>query len=160
MVLRQSHFAALAALPPATPSPLSPQLLSALPVTASVRLALVHISHEMSQTRVPKWREAVVAADEALNAAVGNHAHRFAPAAPVATGWVGVGRWLEGELVARQQAAAQGSLSMLQMRCDGARVRAEVRFAVWVSSLVTGAALLGCSACGKCCHMSPDSVCA
>jgi hypothetical protein len=128
VVVRHTQLAALAAPTPAAPALLAPALLASMPPTATPRVAAVHLSSELSQTRVSKWRDAVASADDALVATLSPHLDRMDPR-PVATGFTALARWLEGELVARQQAAAQGSLSMLQMRCDGARMRAEVRAA-------------------------------
>jgi hypothetical protein len=126
ILVHHTQLGVLIPQPPAQPRLVSPALLAALPPTATPRIAVALISAEMAQTRVPKWREAVTAADAALAAAIGPYVERM-NIRPQAIGFAAFTRLLERELVARQQAAAQGSLSMLQMRCGAAEMRAEVR---------------------------------
>jgi hypothetical protein len=125
-VVRQAQLGTLTAPPPALPRLLSDALLATIPPTATPRVAVALLSSEMAQTRVPKWRDAVTAADAALAAALTPHLERMLTQ-PAAIGFAALARLLEAELVVRQQSVAQGSLSMLQMRCDCARMRAEVR---------------------------------
>lgn len=70
------------------------------------------------------WKQALAAAEESAVAAA-KFLVGAGTAAPTA-GAVAAGKLLEADLASRQQAATQGLLSMLQMRSDGARVRAQV----------------------------------
>eukprot|EP00892_Ulva_mutabilis_P012033 jgi/Ulvmu1/9201/UM005_0301.1 len=69
------------------------------------------------------WKQALAAAEESATGAAGL---LIGPGSTQPTaGAVAAGKVLEGELATRQQAAVQGLLSMLQMRSDGAHMRAQ-----------------------------------
>ena len=71
------------------------------------------------------WKQALSAAEEASSGAA---RLLIGPGSAQPTvGAAAAGKLLESELSSRQQAAIQGLLSMLQMRSDGARMRAQVQ---------------------------------
>lgn len=71
------------------------------------------------------WKQALTSAEESAVAAAKSLVG--AGAAPPTSGAAAAGKLLEAEVASRQQAATQGLLSMLQMRSESARGRAQVR---------------------------------
>ena len=96
-------------------------VLAALPRGCTPSVVALHLpSVETSASTGAAWLKALTSGDEAL-LAVGSRIAGLGRAPPAATGAVATRALLEKQFAGRQQAAAQGMLSMLQLRCDGAR---------------------------------------
>lgn len=80
------------------------------------------------------WKPALASAEESAVAAAKSFIG--AGVAPPAAGATAAGKLLEAEVASRQQAAIQGLLSMLQMRSESARGRAQVRLCA-ATTLIT-----------------------
>jgi hypothetical protein len=102
-------------------------LAAAVPPAAAPRLAVVALPEQVTALKPSHWRAALDATDAALHDALAPRLDNLAHAPPAAIGHAALGRLLEADLAARQQGMTQGALSGLQLLCDGARRRAEVR---------------------------------
>lgn len=83
-------------------------------------VALYVASATASASSGGRWLKAQTADDDTLQGLASRIAG-LGRAPPAATGTVATRALLEKQFSGRQQAAAQGMLSMLQLRCDGAR---------------------------------------
>lgn len=101
-------------------------ILSALPKSSSPPVVAVYLPPPDQGSTGNAWAKALSSCDQALQA-VASRIAGLGRAPPAASGSVNTRALLEKQFVSRQQAAAQGMLSMLQLRCDGARNYFQVR---------------------------------
>lgn len=127
MALRKADLTVIEATKKQAFHLLHPDVLAAIPRSSTPSVAAVYLPPNVSQaTSNTAWVKALATGDEAL-ISHGSKVAGLGRAPPAATGAVTTRALLEKQFVGRQQAAAQGMLSMLQLRCDGARHSFEAR---------------------------------
>lgn len=127
VALRKADLAAIEATKTQAFNLLHADVLSSLPKGSTPSVAAVYLPPTSSQMSSGEaWAKALATGDETLQA-LGSRIAGLGRAPPAATGIINTRALLEKKFMGRQQSAAQGMLSMLQLRCDGARHCFEVR---------------------------------
>jgi hypothetical protein len=126
MTMRKADLAAAGAAKKAF-NLMSPAIVAGTPRGAPPPIAVLSPATPPPAATTAAWGKAVAAANEGLDAVASKLACGLSPGPPAAIGVAATAALLERQLSSRQQAAAQGMLSMLQLRCDGARHCYEVR---------------------------------
>jgi hypothetical protein len=128
VALRKTDLAAVEATKKQAFHLLHADVLSALPPGCTPHIAALYLPPSTTDlSSNSAWLKAHTSGEQALQA-LSSRLAGLGRAPPAAVGAVNTRALLEKHFVGRQQAAAQGMLSMLQLRCDGARNCFEVLY--------------------------------
>jgi hypothetical protein len=120
VVLRKADLAAIEATKKHAFQLLHADVQSSFPQNSTPSVAAVYLPPATQPSSTSSWAKAILAGDQVL-VPLASRIAGLGRAPPAATGMANTRALLEKQFVGRQLAAAQGMLSMLQLRCDGAR---------------------------------------